>query len=204
MMNRKHILMITGAALGAVMALSACASDKALPGPIAEVGFAHLAPWTFNVARVDLTSAYQSPMQAPNAEHRIPTSPERAMLDWAKARLHAQGVTASAASAVFVIEDASVIETKLDQTKGFKGLFITEPTERYEAKAVASLKLVNPADSSSGSVRASAMRSIEIREDATLAEREQAWADLVEKLMADFNTQMEMQIRDHLAGWIAP
>jgi len=125
------------------------------------------------------------------------------MLDWAKARLQAQGATASPATAMFVIEDASVIETKLDQTKGFKGLFITEPTERYEAKAAASLKLVNPATGSDGLVRASAMRSIEISENATLAEREQAWADLVEKLMADFNTQMEFQVRDHLASWVS-
>lgn len=203
MTNCKHILTIAGAALGAVLALSACANDKPLPGAVAEVGFSHLSSWTLNVARIDMTSAYQSPMQAPNAEHRMPTSPERAMLDWAKARFQAQGATASPATAMFVIEDASVIETKLDQTKGFKGLFITEPTERYEAKAVASLKLINPATGSDGQVRASAMRSIEISENATLAEREQAWVDLVEKLMADFNTQMEFQVRDHLANWVS-
>ncbi|HEY9164069.1 MAG TPA: hypothetical protein VIN57_05620, partial [Magnetovibrio sp.] len=56
-------------ALGsAVLALSACATDQPLPGPVPQLGFSHLAPMTFNVSRVDISSDYVSPMAAPNVE----------------------------------------------------------------------------------------------------------------------------------------
>jgi len=40
-----------------------------------------------------------------------------------------------------------------------------------------------------------------VRENATLAEREQAWVELVEKLMADFNAPMETQSQTYLDTW---
>lgn len=202
MMKRNQFLTVAAAAFGAVLALSACATEQPIAGPVPQVGFSHLSPITFKVARVEVDSAYKSLMQAPNAEQRMPTQPERAMLDWALARLKAGGA-AGPAVAKFVVEDAAVIETKLTKTKGFKGLLTYEPAERYDARAAASLTVENAATGSSGVVQVTATRSIEVRENATLAEREQAWVELVENLMADFNTQMEIQIRTHLTDWIA-
>lgn len=202
MMNRRHFLI---SAVGA-LALGACATGEPIAGPVPQVGFAHLPPLVLNVARVDVASHYKSPMHAPNAEHRLPAPPERALFDWALARLKASG--GGQGVATFVIEEAAVIETKLEKTPGFKGLMTYEPAERYDARAVASLTVVNPPSAqqqggSRGEVRVTATRSIEVRENATLAEREQAWVELVEKLMADFNAQMETQIQTHLEFWVA-
>lgn len=198
MINRRRFLLSIGAAL----ALSACATDQPLPGRVAQVGFAHMPPITFNVARVDVSSDYKSPMQAPNAEQRLPTPPERALFDWALARLQANPGPEVTALATFVIEDASVIETQLAKSTGFKGLMTYEPAERYDATAVARFTIEDPNTGQRGSVRATAARSIEVHENATLAEREQAWVELVEKLMADFNAQMELQTQTYLSGWL--
>lgn len=197
MINRRHFLIGFGATLG----LAACASGEPLPGPMAQQGFAHLPPFRFRASRLDVRSAYRAPMQAPNAEHRMPTPPEKAMLDWANTRLQAVN-PASTVTGEFVIEDAAVIETKLQKSEGFKAMFTYEPSERYDARAAVTLTLRDSRDGSGGSVRANAARSIEISENATLAQREQAWTKLVENLMTDLNTQMEQQVNTYLANWM--
>lgn len=196
-MIRKSLLV----AVFCLPALGACATDQPLPGPVAQVGFAHLAPLAFNVNDIQVTSVFASPMQPPHAEQRMSTTPEQAMRDWANTRLKAAGGPASSAHGVFTIEDASVIETKLAKTTGFKGMLTNEPSERFEAKAVATF-VVTSADGSAANVRVSANRTIELHEDATLAEREQAWMSLVETLMADFNAQMEQQLPAYLGPWM--
>ena len=182
-------------------ALAGCATDAPLAGPVPEVGFQHLAPIGLKVSHVEVQSVYQSPMKAPNAEHRFPTSPVQAMTNWANRRLHAVG-EADSGVATFVIENAAVIETKLDKTKGLKGLFTYEPSERYDAVAVARLTVKDSQDGAHGEIKVSASRSVEVRENATLAEREKAWFEMIEALMADFNAQVESQIQAHLPRWL--
>lgn len=203
MMNRRRFLKtVSSFAFGstALTVLAACATDEPLPGPVPTVGFSHLPPLNLAVGRVDVKSAYKSPMSAPNAEHRMPSPPERALFDWGLARLKAAGGGDNPAVAEFVIEDASVVETKLEKSEGFSGLFTYEPEERYDAQAVARLTVEGP--QGSGAIRVTANRAIEVRENATLAEREQKWVELVENLMADFNTQMEQQVAAHLGAWL--
>lgn len=202
MINRRDFLKSV-ALTAAVAGLGACATDQPLPGPVPQVGFAHLDKLSLRVGRVEVSSAYKSPMTAPNAEQRMPTSPERAMLDWARARLAAGDGRDNPAVARFVIEDAAVIETKLSKTEGLKGMLTNEPTERYDARAVALLAIEDPIRGA-GEVRVTARRSIEVSENATLAAREQRWFELVEKLMADFDSQMEDQIGRHLGPWLMP
>jgi len=198
MTNRRQFLL----GMTSALALAACAKDQPIPGPVPQIGFAHLAPLQFRVQRVDVSSAYKSPLAAPNAEHRMPTPPERAMFDWALARLKAAGGADVPAVATFTVEDAKVIETKLQKSGGLKNMFTYQPSERYDARAAASLTIADPASGAGGSLRVIAQRSIEVPENATLAEREQAWLELVEKLMADFNGQMESQIAAHLGPWL--
>jgi len=200
MINRRHFLLL------AAVTLSACATDTPIAGPVPEIGFQHLPIIRLDVSDVQVRSTYQSPLKAPNAEHLFTTSPAQAMTNWAKARLRAAGKPGSGsggtAVASFIIEDASVIETKLDKTKGVAGLFTYEPTERYDAKAAARLEIRGSESGTYAEVRVSASRSVEVRENATLAEREKAWFDMTEALMGDFNAQMGKEIDSYLARWI--
>lgn len=183
--------------------LSGCVKDQAIGGPVAEVGFQHLSKIRLNVAEVNVKSNYKGSMQSPNVEHRFPTSPERAMFDWALTRLVATGGKDYPAIADFVIEEASVVESKIKKTEGLKGMFTYEPTTRYTANAMATFTIKNPENGAGGNVRITANRSIEVSENATLAQREQVWMTLVESLMADFNAQMDVQINGYMSRWVA-
>ena len=190
-------------ALSLNFGLSGCVKDQALGGPVAEVGFEHLEKIHLNVAQVNVKSNYKSLMQSPNVEHRFVTTPERAMFDWALTRLVATGGKNYPAIADFVIMEASVVEYKIEKSEGIKAMFTYEPTTRYDANAVATFTIENPENGASGNVRITAKRSIEVSENATLAQREQVWMTLVETLMADFNTQMDVQIQGYMARWVA-
>ena len=94
MMKRRDFTRLAArVAFGATFSLmlGGCASDTLVASPVPEVGFQHLKPIRLNVARIDVGSTYQSPMAPPNAEHRFPTSPAKAMTNWAKQRLHSGG-----------------------------------------------------------------------------------------------------------------
>jgi len=200
MKRRTFICAMVG--LPAGLALGACASDQPIPSPVAQVGFQHLPTIRLNVADVRMRSEYKSPLKAPNVEHLFATPPEHALLDWADTRLIAAPGAGTQAIAEFVVEDAHVIETKLPKTEGLKGMFTYEPTERFDARVDARLEISGGADGATGQVRVTSERSIEVSENATLAEREQAWMELLERLMADFNAQMDTEIQGYLARWL--
>jgi len=53
-----------------------------------------------------------------------------------------------------------------------------------------------------GTATAAASRSITVREDISLNEREKTWFRIVDRLLADFNSEMEANLRQHLAPWL--
>lgn len=201
-MMKRRTFICALVALPAGLALGACATDQPVPSPVAQVGFQHLPAMRLNVAEVRVSSEYQSPLKAPNVEHLFATPPQHALFDWAKTRLIATHGSGNQAIAHFVVEDAHVVETRLPKTEGLKGMFTYEPTERFDARVVARLKVSGGTDRASGRVRVTSERSIEVSENATLAEREQAWMDLLESIMADFNAQMDTEIQAYLARWL--
>ena len=178
-------------------ALAGCASEE-VAAPVPQLRFDYLKPIYFKVASVNIEQTYKSPMAAPNVEQRFPTSPADAMTGWAQARIKAAGTTGVAR---FVIEDASVIETKLKKSKGLKGVFTNEPTSRYDGTMKGRLLISDPENGTDGEVQAMVTRSVEVREDATLSEREQTWFDMVEVMIKDFDKEMEKQINAHLSRW---
>jgi len=202
MTNRRNFVKLSLAA-ALTIPLGACANNPPVAGETAQLGFENLAPVRLNVATVVLRTAYQSPLSAPNAEHLFAVTPGAAMMNWARRRLRAGGGAGNPFTAEFVIEDAKVLETGLAKTTGLRGLLTYEPTARYDATAVARLtiKSADPG-ASQGEVLVTVQRSIDVRENATLVEREDAWFGLTEALMADFNAQMETQIQKYLARWL--
>jgi len=194
--SRRSFLGSTLAVSGVVL-LSGCATDE-VASPVPQLSFQHLTAIPLKVSSVKIEQHYKSPMKEPHAEQRFATPPTTAMRGWANARLKAVGGDAVAR---FIIEDASVVETKLKKTKGLKGVFTYEPTERYDAKMAGRLS-VRTSEGLSGEVEAEVTRSVEVGENATLAERELAWFRMVEAMMADFDMEMEKQINGYLGRWV--
>lgn len=193
----KHSL---AAVLALVLGLSLSACEATVPNPVfPELTFQHLGPINLNVASLEISSSYKAPMAAPNVEHLFPTTPSNALKRWAEDRLVATG---SGSRGHFTILEASVRETALKTQEGIKGAFTKDQSERYDGLLEARLQIFDDKDASLGFVTAKVSRSITVREDATVNDREQAWFELNEAMMKSINAELEKNITQYLEGWL--
>ena len=169
------------------VALSACDTPPSRQG-FPELTYQHLQPLSFDVARIEILPAYQSPGALPNVEHRFDVKPADAAANWARDRLRALGAQRVLR---FIIKDASVVEEPLKIDEGLAGSLKVQQSERYVARMTIEAQIVN----STGLVEATAMamaeRSITVPEDITLHDRERVWFRLTENIMQDLNGQLE-------------
>ena len=91
-----------------------------------------------------------------------------------------------------------MVETALEKETGLTGLVTADQGHRYEATLVASLKAVDLNQQKSAETTVTVKRSTTVIEDATFNEREKVWYELTEKLMADFNAEMEKAVAQHM------
>lgn len=181
-----------------LVALAGCTSQVTLQRP-PDVTFVHRPPIPLAVSGIDVVVAYAAPGRAPNVENEMPTSPERALRRWAADRLKAEG---GPDRARFTILDAAVVETMPPAGEGLGGMLTGEPPERYDAVAEARLEILGPSGEPLAYTSTRATRSVTVPDSATINEREMAWFDLVEALMADFDADFEHRIHTYLAAWL--
>jgi len=182
-------------ALAAVVLLAAgCETHVEVPS-YARITFNHLAPITLDVAAVSAKTLYQKPLVAPNVEHEFPVDIAKTAEGWAAGRLRAGGTSGDA---VLTILDASVIETKLEKETGLTGLVTTDQGHRYDATLAATLAAEDLNNQRSAEITVTVKRSQTVPEDATFNEREKIWYEMTEKLMADFNAELEKSIGQHM------
>jgi hypothetical protein len=105
-------------------------------------------------------------------------------------------------TARFTVIRADVHDTPLEVDKGVTGLFKKELSDKYSAVVEARLELVSADGSRRAEAAARAEREATMREDATVNERRRQLYRMVESLMADFNAEMEKNIRQHMAGFL--
>ena len=197
-MNKKRTAIHAGAALIAALALLSCA----VPPPkqkFADITFAHLPPYMFNVARVEIVSEFEPKLGPPYVEQQFPVPPERAIRQWVRDRIKPAGTEGVIK---FVINDDSVKEVALAHNKDIEGKFTTEQSERYEAIADATLNVYGTRGFRDGYTSAHVERVQTVPEDATLNSRERIWYDMTDALMKDFNAQMEQNIKAYLQKFL--
>lgn len=181
-----------------VLVTGACAQVP--PAPVmVDITFAHLPAYQLSVGSVEVESQFTAPLSAPHAEHKVPQSPETVMRRWVEDRVVAAGGDTFAR---FVILDATVTEHALETDGSLTAVFTNEQALRYEAIAEGSLEIRSQTGSYLGNAAARVTRAITIPENATLNEREKAHFDLVDRLMQNFNTEMDANIRMHLQQWL--
>jgi len=161
-----------------------------------EIGFLHKAPYKLDVATVEVEKQPAAP-QAGNIVHELPVSLTTVAETWARQRLTAAGTSGSA---IVRIEKASIVEEKLKKTGGIRGMFTTDQTERYTGELEISVSLAN--NRGQAMVRANARKIRTIAEDATLADREKLWFEMVEKLAREVDDQMDIEIHGHLGNFL--
>jgi hypothetical protein len=187
----RAILIVTATAL----LLGAC--ETPVPSrKFPEISFRHEAPYRLDVAKIEVEKRIAAPQKG-EVVHELPVSLATVAENWVRQRLTAVG---NSGTAVVYIEKASVVEEKLAKTGGIRGAFTTDQTERYTGELQMTMELSNGGQQ--GTVKAGARKAQTIAEDATLAEREKLWFDMVEKLARDVDAQMNKQINTHLTNFL--
>ena len=179
--------------------LAACA----LPPPEArswpDITFMHLRPIEFDVAEIVIRTPYREPIEAPHVGEQFPVSPSRAARNWAEDRLRAVG---RRGTVTVTIQESSAIEEVLEQKGGLTGMVTMQQSERYVVVIDIRVEAFDPVGPRSAKAGARTRKSITVREDVTLDEREQIWYTLTKDTMTDFNAAMERQIRSSLNSFI--
>lgn len=157
--------------------------------------FANREPIVLDVANIEVESHYVAPQKAPNIDHELPLTPSDAVRLWASTRLKAGGTQGKAR---VIIKEASVREIDLDRTKGLKGWFTKDQSQKYEGKLQVDIVVEGTSRGFSGSVSAAVARSTTVAEDVTLAQREKTIGDLVHDLAGDLDVELNKSIRANL------
>lgn len=196
MRRRKSVLSAVFAA-AAALGVMGCEPPQLSAYP--EITFAHQQRIGLNIESVEAVMTYAPPLRHPNIEHFMPGKPLDSAKNWAADRIRPAG---PGGKAVFTVTELSVKEVPLEIETGITGVLTTDQSERYEAVLQARIELVSAAGTERGEVMARAERFITVPEDATLNERDEVLFKLAEDLLADFNIEMEENIRAHLGGWV--
>lgn len=170
--------------------LTACASNDAPPAP-QDMSFKDQAPIALAVSDFQIVQDYKSPMAAPNVEHMFAISPAKAVESWVKDRLSAKG---GQFLARVVIRDASVKETELPYTKGWRGWFSTEEAARYDGSLSVMIEIVRPDGYVEAYVSAKSTQSRTVLENASQSDKDRVWYDLTRALANDIDRELSKQI----------
>jgi hypothetical protein len=184
--------------VGLVLILAACEAPS-LPEPIPPLTYDHLPPIALNVAQIEVIEEYAPTLRSPNVEHLFPTSPARAIRQWAKDRLRAVGETGTAR---FIIQDARVVETKLEKAKGLRGAFTKEQSERYDGRLQVTLEIRSERGFRDAFATGQADHSNTAIEGISLEDRERLFhamtAALVDAATVELEKNIEQFLRDYL------
>ncbi|GAB5390141.1 MAG: hypothetical protein Alpg2KO_31090 [Alphaproteobacteria bacterium] len=189
------------AALPLVMlSLSACT-----PAPpdtsVAEQRFDHMQKLPLTVSKVELQHSMQPP---PEQGRRVDTLTNPALVTmlerWKAARLKPAH---SAGEAIITIDRAEIIETRPHLAPGVSDLMKRQPKDLYAGAIEGTLRLI--LETEDGSTRrsvitANAARRLSLPANATLAQREAEWTALAQRLIADFDAEVERRLGEE--GWI--
>ena len=191
--RRIHRWMLT---LIAVVGVTACATEPAPKFP--ELTFKHLPPIVLGVSEIRVINNFKPNTGRTHVENRMPVAPATALTAWARDRLQANGVSGTA---IFTIDDASVVEVPLPRTTGLTGAFTKDQAQRYEVRVRAMLQLEGVPRVTQAFAESIITRSQTVREDASLNERNQILFDLTEAVMRDFDPAMTASIQQHLGAF---
>jgi len=185
--------------LAAVFAAMLCAgcSSPAPSDKLPEMTFNHLPPIQLKVANVQIENKSPANTNPANAAMQFPVPPDQALTRWAQDRLKATG---SSGTARFTILQSDATAKDLPVDTGVTGLFKKEISDQYDSHIEAELTVIDGNGREVGTVSAKSNHQATVREDASLIDRHKVMYDMVEKMMADFNAEMEAGIRRNLSS----
>ncbi len=184
-------------ALVATVLLATACTEAPASTALAPIRFTQ-PPMKVSVAQVrveNLTPALPGAVDA-----QMPTPPAAAVTQWVNDRLVAAG---SSGYMVVSMQNASMIETKLAKTDGIKGFFTDDQDAKYTGTLVVNFRLFNGISTTPvAEANVNVARGRSINEDATLAQRELFYHQLVSDMMQAFNGEAETQLRRFMGTYM--
>lgn len=182
----------------ATAALAGCSAPPPHP-QYPDIHFTGQSPIGLGVNTISLREDYTPSSTPPHVETQFPVTPMHALENWAHDRLSATG---GPDRAVVDVTDASVTETSLPRTQGVQGWFTTDQSERYDMSVQATINIIDSSGLVVRTATAHASRSQTVAENISPDQREQTWYDMTKDIMAQFDRQMENEIRTHFTGFV--
>lgn len=178
--------------------LTACSTpDPAQTLPA--LTFEHLAPIRIEAQSLQVDRSYRPPLDQSHVEATAPVSPAEALATWAEDRIQAVG---GSGMLRFNIIEGSLVEEPLSVEKGLMDVFKNQQAFRYTVVVEGELELAGAPGIRRIAAAARAERSTTVPEDATLNERDRALFELVEKVMAAYDRQMEDSVRRYFGNYL--
>ncbi|HZT50302.1 MAG TPA: hypothetical protein VFA22_00125 [Stellaceae bacterium] len=179
--------------LACLVALAGCSAPPPTP-TYADLRYTGEPPIRLDAASLEVREDYHPPFRAPNVDHLFPVPPMRALENWAHDRLKPTG---NAGRIVFIVRNASVIETELPKQEGLSATFTKQPAERYDLAIQATVQIVDAQGLPVRVANVQTSRSQSVLEGITPNDRDRAWYDMTKAAMADFDKQMDSEIRNN-------
>ena len=161
--------------------------------------FKYLPPIKLVVSKIELVSNAKPSLDAPHVGHKLPVSPEKAMLQWMNDRLLVAG-NKNVARLIIMRADAHEINLKLD--KSITGIFKNQQSHRFEAFVEARLEILDTNNIQRAFAIGKAQQSITVSEATSLSDRKKIWYNLVEKVMNNFNSIIQKNIQQKLPEYL--
>lgn len=184
--------------VGFLCLLAACETSVP-PKQFAELRYTHLPKIPLAVSRVVVVEYYQSSKEKPYVEAEFPLLPARAAIQWLKDRLSPVGGPGFARATVM---NGSVVETSLQRSRGIRGAFTKDQSERYDGTLLVKIEILDDFGGQQGFVSSEVKRSTTVSEDVSLADREQTWFRMTEEMIKDLDSSLEEQVRKHFKNWL--
>lgn len=184
-------------ALAAVLLMATACQDAPKEQQFPPYRFTSQPPLRLNVAQITVDDNTQN--VTGNVASQFPIAPAAAVNQWAQDRLQAVGATGQVR---ITLDEASVKEVALPKTDGIKGYFTDDQDARYEVRINASISLYDGASTASAAnTTVNVFRARSINEDATVAQREQFYYDLLRDAMLQFDQQADPRVRQYFAPY---
>lgn len=195
-MTTRRQFIVTGLCLGAGLSLGSCAPPPEAPS-FPDIRFTGEPPLMLVASQIEIRTAYQ-PGDADNA---FPVSPLRAIQNWARDRLRANG---QGGPARFTIANALAKITDLPVQGGISGTFTDQVSQQYDVALDAALELLDTTGFGVRSARITVSRSATVLQSATANDRARTRYDLVRHMMAEFDNQAQSRIGSSFGQYLLP
>jgi hypothetical protein len=195
-MTTRRQFILTGLCLGSGLTLVSCAPPPEAPS-FPDIRFTGEPPLLLLASQIEIRTRYQ-PGDADNA---FPVSPLRAIQNWARDRLRANG---QGGPARFTIADATAKVTDLAVKGGISGTFTDQVSQQYDVALDAALEVLDTTGVVVRSARVTVSRSATVLQSATANDRARTRYNLVREMMSDFDSQAQARISGGFGQYLLP